>query len=347
MKEKLFYGGKRKMNTSQRIKRVNWVFAATVGISIITSFIPISTFVHNSAVLLLISQLILVFPAIIYIVTEKVPYQEAVRFRRIRPTNIFLLILFTILIMPLMSLVNAISMLFVENKITNTMTNITEQNSFVIALMITALIPCIFEESVYRGVLYNEYRKMKPVSAIFLSAFLFGILHGNLNQFSYAFVMGIVFALVIEATDSILSTMIIHFLINGSSVLTLAFYPKLLSFLESVYNRAVESNNTNVINMVTEFMGGTDFTMDALMKNSQQALTSMSIGDVLRSYGPMALISTGLALLVYRTIAVNADRWQYIKEMIHAEKKEQHLITLPLAIAILICIVLMILSELV
>ena len=96
------------MNTSQRIKRVNWVFAATVGISIITSFIPISTFVHNSAVLLLISQLILVFPAIIYIVTEKVPYQEAVRFRRIRPANIFLLILFTILIMPLMSLVNVI-----------------------------------------------------------------------------------------------------------------------------------------------------------------------------------------------------------------------------------------------
>lgn len=353
------------MDTSQRIKRVNLVFAATVALSMIAGFLPIGKWIHNSAVLLLLSQLILFLPAAVYLVTSKISYREAVRFRKIRPANIILLILLTILIMPMMSLINALSMVYVENRITNTMTAITSQNFLWISLLVTAVLPCILEESVYRGVLYNEYRKVKPLAAIFLSAFLFGILHGNLNQFSYAFAMGIVFAFIIEATDSILSTMIVHFLINAGSILTLAFYPKLIAFLESVYNTALEKGNTATVNLVTQLMGGTDFTMDALMENSQQTLASMTVWDVLRNSGPTALVCMVLAFIVYRTIAINADRWEAVKGLFTkknntaAQEKllesgmgykesssSQKLITLPLGAAMLFCVTLMILSEL-
>lgn len=363
--------------SQQRIKKINWVFAATVLISLAAGFIPFGRITQNYAVLMILSQVILIIPAIVYLLKEKISFADAVRFRPVRPANIMLLILLTILITPLMTLINAISMLFAQNTTMYTMTNLASQNNLLIAVGTTALIPCIFEESVYRGIFYNEYRKVKPLAAIFLSAFLFGILHLNFNQFSYAFTMGIVFALIIEATDSILSTMIVHFFINAGSIVTLYAYPKLLAYLEMNYYSAIERGDYESSERITEFLGGTDFSMQNILQNSQQSMNSMTIVDVLRQNGLMALVCTILGFFVFRAIAVNAGRWDYIKRLFSnsskyeeekleqgeiyglkqerletisysvsvEENKRKHLITLPLAIAIIICFALMILNE--
>lgn len=363
--------------SQQRIKKINWVFAATVLISLAAGFIPFGRITQNYAVLMILSQVILIIPAVVYLLKEKISFADAVRFRPVRPANIMLLILLTILITPLMTLINAISMLFAQNTTMYTMTNLASQNNLLIAVGTTALIPCIFEESVYRGIFYNEYQKVKPLAAIFLSAFLFGILHLNFNQFSYAFTMGIVFALIIEATDSILSTMIVHFFINAGSIVTLYAYPKLLAYLEMNYYSAIERGDYESSERITEFLGGTDFSMQNILQNSQQSMNSMTIVDVLRQNGLMALVCTILGFFVFRAIAVNAGRWDYIKRLFSnsskyeeekleqgeiyglkqerletisysvsvEENKRKHLITLPLAIAIIICFALMILNE--
>ena len=101
-----------------------------------------------------------------------------------------------------------------------------------------AVIPSLFEESVYRGIFYNEYRKESPLKAILLSGFLFGIIHLNFNQFAYAFAMGIIFALIIGYRFN-LSTMIIHLIINGNSILTLYLYPKLIELLDKAYGSSL------------------------------------------------------------------------------------------------------------
>ena len=52
---------------------------------------------------------------------------------------------------------------------------------------------------------------------------MFGLMHMNLNQFVYAFVIGIAFGVLCEVTGSILPGFFAHLLINGSSTVSMYF----------------------------------------------------------------------------------------------------------------------------
>ncbi len=282
-----------------RVKSVNLVFLATVLMSIAGSLVMpwVVEYTDNYFIVLLLSQIVLVIPSAVYLITQKVNLAQAIRFKGIRISNIILIVIFAYLISPLMNLINALSMLYVQNDTTDFMNNIVSNNGFLLSLIMIALIPCILEESVYRGIFYNEYSKVSPLKGIFLSGFLFGIIHGNLNQFSYAFAMGIVFALLIEATDSILSTMIVHFFINGTSVLVMALYPALFKLLEALYG----SDQYNADELINSMGSG--------------LLENMDLGYVIRSYGLTALFTSVLAFIVFRTIAKNSGRWEHVKDI--------------------------------
>ncbi len=279
-----------------RIKSVNRVFLATVFISLLGMYINgwVSGYTDNYFVILLISQILLVIPSVAYLIYNKINIAKAIRFNKIRISNVILIIVFSYLITPLMNFINALSMLYVVNDTADIMSNIIENNGLLLSLFMVALIPCILEETVYRGIFYNEYRKISPWKGILLSAFLFGVMHGNLNQFSYAFAMGITFALLIEATNSILATMIVHFFINGSSIIVLALYPKLLALLEALY-------------------GPEMFNAEELMDAVNGGVESMDLTYILQSYGIIAIIGTILAFIVYKTIAKNSGRWEHVK----------------------------------
>lgn len=71
------------------------------------------------------------------------------------------------------------------------------------------------EETVFRGVLYGQLKKVSNIPvAIVLSGLAFGLFHGNLVQAVYATVLGIVLALVYEIYDSILAAMLFHGIAN-------------------------------------------------------------------------------------------------------------------------------------
>lgn len=82
-------------------------------------------------------------------------------------------------------------------------------------LLISAVQPAIFEELLFRGVFLSGYQRRGIRSAILISAFLFGLFHMNLQQALYAFGLGIIFAIFVSRTGSILSTILPHFLINS------------------------------------------------------------------------------------------------------------------------------------
>ena len=75
----------------------------------------------------------------------------------------------------------------------------------------TAFIPALVEEFAYRGVVLGALKKYDVRLAIVGSAFLFGMLHGNLAQIPFAFVVGLVLAYVRVKTDSMLPNILIHF----------------------------------------------------------------------------------------------------------------------------------------
>lgn len=90
-------------------------------------------------------------------------------------------------------------------------------NLFVVILM-HALIPAIAEEALFRYIPIALILPYTKKGAIWISAFFFALVHCNLYQLPYAFFAGIVFALLDIAFDSILPSVILHFINNLSSV---------------------------------------------------------------------------------------------------------------------------------
>lgn len=77
----------------------------------------------------------------------------------------------------------------------------------------------IFEELLYRGVFYNRLKvNLSKYSAIWVSAAIFGTMHGNLVQFIYAFILGIVFAWLYEVYKSLWAPILGHVCMNLTSV---------------------------------------------------------------------------------------------------------------------------------
>ncbi len=76
------------------------------------------------------------------------------------------------------------------------------------------------EELVYRGFVYQRLRaQYREAVAAALSALLFGILHLNLVQCVYAFVLGILLAHIVYQTGSLLAAAAAHMAANLVSVL--------------------------------------------------------------------------------------------------------------------------------
>ena len=311
---------------NNRVAYINQVFLATILTFIFGSYllhyieqgtgIIIPTFVR-----MIYSQLILLLPAVIYLCVNKIPPVQFIRLKKVNFITIILLVLLGFFVRPLMNLLSVISMIWVENTIEDTATQLLSEVNFFLALLFIAVIPAILEEFVYRGVFYNEYRKVNTRKAVLLSGLLFGVMHMNLNQFIYAFFMGVIFAMIIEATDSILASMIVHFTINGSSLIFLEITPWLQE--QAGYANSTTLLDTNVM------------TREEILK----LLPSLVVPAI------MALI---ISLLLYYGIVVYNKRSDVIKRIFSKEeneKKTEKLITAPLVAGLVICIFTMILSA--
>lgn len=90
------------------------------------------------------------------------------------------------------------------------------EDTGVLAIVATALIGPVTEEVIFRGLVYTRLQRALPGwLAVGLSAAIFGACHGELVWFTYAFLMGTVFAMVVRATGSILPTILMHVVFNS------------------------------------------------------------------------------------------------------------------------------------
>lgn len=86
-------------------------------------------------------------------------------------------------------------------------------------IIVIVLIP-ICEEILYRGIIFGYLRKNFDITiAILVQDLIFAIMHLNLVQSIYTFILGIVLALVYTDSDSILGNIIVHILFNLLGIL--------------------------------------------------------------------------------------------------------------------------------
>lgn len=72
----------------------------------------------------------------------------------------------------------------------------------------------ILEELLFRKILCERLLPLGEGYAIFVSAAIFGLIHGNFYQFAYAFLLGALFALIYVKTGKLIYSTIYHILIN-------------------------------------------------------------------------------------------------------------------------------------
>lgn len=180
--------------------------------------IGMGLFVTNSFLYTSLFYMIMLAAALIYLKICGEDFKTSLRIHPIHIGSFFLIILLAFTIRPVAGFITLIADLFFKDVTTNTMTQKVMQN-LGLSIFTTAFLPGLVEETLFRGVVYSRIRKANPIKGILLSSLFFGIAHMNFQQFCYAFFLGIVFGLLVEATDSILSSMTAHMIFNGSSLL--------------------------------------------------------------------------------------------------------------------------------
>ena len=103
---------------------------------------------------------------------------------------------------------------------TEKMLNVNTIGGLLLNLVIVALIPAIGEEMTFRGVLQQALtRKMKnPHVAIILSAAIFSFIHFQFYGFLPRMFLGILLGYMFYITGSLWTSMLMHFLNNGTAV---------------------------------------------------------------------------------------------------------------------------------
>lgn len=179
----------------------------------ITLTMPVS---YGSSLLMNLLMLLLVY----YVCRlRQVSVWEYCAFKKIPFRQWGILLLLTIAFLVIASYINAVSMLFVQN-----MTAVSLQGTghyFLQSILVFAIFPAVAEEILFRGYIFRGI--INKNVAVIVSALMFALLHMNFNQMSYAFIMGLLFALVVRITDNLSATVLIHLLFNFYNIFTAAF----------------------------------------------------------------------------------------------------------------------------
>ena len=245
----------------------------------------------------LLSQAIVLLPALIYVAIHKINIIACMPYRRLWISDGLLSLLFGYALVPTMLFVSNLTSLFSTNYVQDSVQELIAY-PFVVQLLIIAVLPACVEEFVFRGLIYHSYRKNGILGAAVLSGLVFGLMHLNINQLSYALLMGIVFALLVEVTGSMYSSMLAHFAANSYSII--------------------------MMQLVSMTSGGCEM----LEQSAQAAESSMnSVPVIIAQVVMLGLVAAGflgIAYLLFKKIAVRNGRWEYLKEQLHKGFKPQN-----------------------
>lgn len=232
-------------------RSVNQLFVYTIFFVLFISILGLTGGSENYLVSLAISQLCMLLPAVIYLSVRKHEIKSKLGLYRVSISGTVAAIVMGFAIIPFISLINSISMLFVKNVTDEKVAVAAEKYPLILMLIGLALIPALVEEFIYRGIYFNTYKKIGILQGAMIAAFLFALMHGNLNQFAYAMVAGFLFAMIDNAGGSIFYSVIIHVIINGVSVVSL--YAE--QFNSQIINEIAEKANYTSVSQVIKALG--------------------------------------------------------------------------------------------
>ena len=215
----------------KKIKEVNIYFLI---IMLLQLFLPIHILfrvlnITDIRLMLAINHIIVfILPAIIYLLFTKQSLKKVLRLNKLNMKDSILVICLAFVCQPIMIFFSLISQFFFKNEIGSFVEQIVGTPYWILLLLI-AVLPAITEEITIRGIVLSGYDNTNTYLACIVSGLLFGIMHLDPQQFLYATALGFILALVVRITNSIFASVIMHFIINGTSITI----QKIASFLPS------------------------------------------------------------------------------------------------------------------
>ena len=255
-----------------------------------------------------ISEAVIIVIGLIYIAVMGISIKRDMQYHIIAFKDVIVSILAGYMMIPMVLFINNVSMLFSKNYLEAASQTLLTY-PFVVQIILMAVIPALVEEFIFRGLFY-------------------GLFHLNINQFCYAFVIGVVFAFLVEATGSIWSSVLAHFAINTYSI---------------------------TIIQLLKITG----TYDTMQEAAGETVVQSSSISMLLTLAMLLGVSIGFMSLVYlciKKMAQHNGRWEYIvndvksfrvQENAASEQSvpQQKIMTVPAIITVIAVVIYMIVSE--
>ena len=86
---------------------------------------------------------------------------------------------------------------------------------FLLSVLFFAVVPAVVEELLFRGLIFNGLKNsFNAKVAVILTSIIFTLIHFSIFQTVYQLILGVVLSLILLFTNSLLLTMLMHFLNN-------------------------------------------------------------------------------------------------------------------------------------
>ena len=304
------------------VRKVNGFFIIFVigyiGLSVVCA--SIMAYAQNSGIAVpdwiqyVMSEGIILLIAIIYMIVQKIDPIREIPYKRIGIVDVILSLVAGYCLIPAVLLISNLSMLFSTNYLEEGTTTLLTY-PFAMQVILLAVIPPLVEELIFRGIFFGSYRKAGMTGAALMSGLLFGCFHLNINQALYAFVMGIVFAYMVEATGSLWSSVIAHFAVNTYSI--------------------------GIVQILK--MAGISETFE-----NAESVAGQSTAVTLVQIAMLAVIAAAFMMLAVLCIKTMAKRHGNLEKMKIQKVKLSHIknyFTAPVIVGIVVCVMYMIMLE--
>ncbi len=335
--------------SEKRIKESNWLFLICVLISQVLLYWIVLMGVRDRMVLQMALQIFAVAPCVFYLYGNRISVKEYLPLRPLTGWQWVLLLPLAFCVDKIALFFNLLSQFFTQNEVVGSMSTIVMKYPFPLALFVIAVLPAICEELAYRGVFYKGYKSCGPWFAMLLSAFFFGIMHMDLNQFCYAFVLGILFLIINEAMGSFLPSVLLHFYINGRSLILLYAVTNRLQELRTEYVAAEAAGNVEKMSELTKLADGVPIHRADWLEVYLSTDTANIAGELWKAL-PTCLTAMAVLFLILRYLIRKRGGMKAFCGQIGLENraegrlKKRCVLTLPLLFAVAFCVVFMFLK---
>jgi len=169
------------------------------------------------AIIISVLPLYLVGMPLLILLVKRVPAISIER-RKMKPGAFVIAAIMCFAVMYISNLVGNMITIIISllkgGAVQNVVAEMTNETSLWVIILYMVICAPIMEEYIFRKLIVDRTARFGQGVAIVVSGLMFGLFHGNLNQFVYAFTLGIFLAYLYVKTGNIKITIALHMMIN-------------------------------------------------------------------------------------------------------------------------------------